>query len=431
MYITRKIHRTFTTTDLNIICMATFIVLVFLFNFNACFANANEIKLPKSIIETIYQGRNLEPLTLLSSQSQKKGETVSIYQLPLPESKDNMCKPFEYWLVISKAINEFQTQLLFVVCNDGYGAANLGEDSIKVNDGTITYSKSGGSAWRWDNEVTFNISSLEITHEVSSSFHTLSPNSSKTISDWNNFIFSEQRQTPLCESLDEKQDTYTKLYDTEALLIPIFQPSITWDMQTTSLGSCGVYIDSTGNNGFIIHGQPGETSDAYFFAMLTQKKELWLEVVDDHFINNASSWLYDDHFEIWLANKQDDLFCVNSKESPDQWGIRAKDGKVFPGYGSPSPLVVKEIYSTNDSVRMRIALPNSFDLITVVYSDSDDGKKQKRLIATSKLSFAKLATLGAYKNIPETFGKCEVYKGQFMLNLEHKYKIDFPKTLEH
>jgi hypothetical protein len=49
--------------------------------------------------------------------------------------------------------------------------------------------------------------------------------------------------------------------------------------------------------------------------------------------------------------------------------------------------------------------------ITVVYSDSDDGEAQERLIATSPLKFGRNETLGEITDVPESAARCTWHHG--------------------
>ena len=63
---------------------------------------------------------------------------------------------------------------------------------------------------------------------------------------------------------------------------------------------------------------------------------------------------------------------------------------MFPGFGSPEPLAGVEVVRAGGTARARIPVGDwlkqeaELSSITVVYSDSDDGLRQKRLIATSR-----------------------------------------------
>jgi hypothetical protein len=136
----------------------------------------------------------------------------------------------------------------------------------------------------------------------------------------------------------------------------------------------------------------------------------------------------DDHVELWMS---DDVLinshardCEMSKAEPPtlrQWGIRLADGAAFAGYGSPRAMpTVRRASVDEHTVRLRIELPppstanghrdDDFSL-TVAYSDSDDGKRQKALIATSPLVFGDASTLGGRRRIPASKATCRVRGG--------------------
>ena len=64
------------------------------------------------------------------------------------------------------------------------------------------------------------------------------------------------------------------------------------------------------------------------------------------------------------------------------------------------------------AARLKITLPKGMAAITLVYSDSDDGKKQERLFATSMLVPGKVETLGALLEINPTIAVCRAEGGK-------------------
>lgn len=60
----------------------------------------------------------------------------------------------EYWLVTD---DHSQPERLATVCNDGYGAAMVGEDIISFADNVMVQERYGGSAWRWVDAVTMTL----------------------------------------------------------------------------------------------------------------------------------------------------------------------------------------------------------------------------------------------------------------------------------
>jgi hypothetical protein len=184
----------------------------------------------------------------------------------------------------------------------------------------------------------------------------------------------------------------------EALRIPRVKlpaPFLANGWRTTALGRCAARVD--GENGFTIHGAKGPAADTSMRALFSTGGDVFVEIRDDHFVTGGKSWVADDHLEIWMRDGS--VQCVDPKgKSPAwQWGIRVLDGKVFAGFGDPVPAPSAEVQRAGDVVRLKINMREvlaSGPSFTVVYSDSDDGRHQKRLIATSALEYGKWWTFG-------------------------------------
>jgi len=182
--------------------------------------------------------------------------------------------------------------------------------------------------------------------------------------------------------------------------------------KTTGLGRCAARVG--GDRGFVVHGAKGTTADASMRIVFSSQGDVFVEVTDDRFVTGAKTWVKDDHLEIWAATPPDSA-CIDpsAKSAAVQWGIRVTDGHVFPGAGPPTTTPKVEVARVNDkTIRLRIAFePNAVPgpRFTVVYSDSDDGTHQERLIATSPLVFGKWWTLG---EAPENEGpSCTIVRG--------------------
>jgi hypothetical protein len=130
--------------------------------------------------------------------------------------------------------------------------------------------------------------------------------------------------------------------------------------------------------------------------LLSLEGELFVEIEDNRFVTGSASWVADDHLEIWSA-PGDSCVDPKAKSQAAQWGIRAVDGKAFPGVGATAggPLTA-EVEKNGRAMRLKVVLPPKLltGRFSVVYSDSDDGVRQKRLIATSTLAFGKWWTFG-------------------------------------
>ena len=73
---------------------------------------------------------------------------------------------------------------------------------------------------------------------------------------------------------------------------------------------------------------------------------------------------------------------------------------------------------TERGARFRIVMPKEGQGLTVVYSDSDDGAHQRRLIATSRLTFGRTWTIGAVTSIARQRATCVVEGAQLRPNVE-------------
>ena len=147
--------------------------------------------------------------------------------------------------------------------------------------------------------------------------------------------------------------------------------------------------------------------------VFSSQGELFVEVTDDRFVTGGKSWVKDDHLEIWAATPPEKGCVDATAKSPAlQWGIGVADGQVFPGFGPPAAMPKVEIARANErpsdsGCASRRPLPGP--RFTLVYSDSDDGSHQERLIATSQLVFGKWWTLG---EAPENEGpSCTIARG--------------------
>ena len=169
--------------------------------------------------------------------------------------------------------------------------------------------------------------------------------------------------------------------------------------RSTGLGRCAALIDGT--RGFVLRGAPGTAADSTMRVLFASTHDtLFVEVTDDHFVGQAKSWVKADHLELWSAPNPPACVDVAAKSPALQWGIRIRDGAVFPGFGAPesTPAVeIARVAKDAGTVRLKITFATATltdQAFTAVYSDSDDGIHQKRLIATSSLEYGKWWTLG-------------------------------------
>jgi hypothetical protein len=180
-----------------------------------------------------------------------------------------------------------------------------------------------------------------------------------------------------------------------------------------------VDIDSSSASGYVVHGEPGEAGDARLRVTALDGHLLLVDVADDRVVPVADSWVHADHLELWGTPDAPGPLdhCLERRRPPPadadvapvgpawQWGVML-DGAIHSGAGHPRADPIVEVTELDTRAwgkirRFRIELPKTVDAVTVVYSDSDDGLTQKRLIGTSRLRFGDAASLGAIEREPK------------------------------
>jgi len=339
---------------------------------------------------------------------------------------ESECEPFEYWLVVGEPVRSVQK--LLDICNDGYGASGVGEDSVEVEANRFRHGRYGGSAWRWSRTVTVQLSPLRILDDAHSDDYMGSDsNASSSTWSWVDFAGRGEATAPPCgpdgAPLDTSEHPDAALAEARWLAIPqVALPAAfaKGDWRTTQLASCAAHVDAGAGEGdaprgFIVHGASGDPSDARMAVVAGADGALYVEIQDDRIVSGNRRWIFEDHLELWASDDAGTVDCVDPKAPTRavQWGVRISDGKVFPAAGAPrAPLAVERASAQAGApVRLRIALPPGSDRVTVVYSDSDDGTSQERLIATSQIVFGKSWSLGRLLAIPAGAATCIVERG--------------------
>jgi hypothetical protein len=355
------------------------------------------------------------------------GSALAVLELGLGKNAELNCENLEHWLVAKARDGALTTTRLLELCNDGYGASGVGEDHIDVGKNRFTHEQNGGASERWQRKIVLRLSPLTLLEE--GYFVNVATGSSESNDEWSWEAFQGRGtwSAPDCGPNGQPKDddgpetvnkSHAYAWLPQAPLEPAFAAG---GWKTTAFGTCAARADSGGKAGFVTFGEPGKPADARFAAVLDGAGALYLEIEDDVIVGPSAKWLSDDHVELWLGAERPDEQpegCIGPvKTKPQQWGIRVSDGQVFAAYGNPDAGSLKvelapRAPGTAGPVRMRLQLPKGWKGITVAYSDSDDGRKQKRLIATSALEFRNGRTLGMVKEIKPDRASCRVANGR-------------------
>jgi hypothetical protein len=321
---------------------------------------------------------------------------------------EGQCDASEWWLVRASQ----PPQLLVSVCNDGYGGAGVGQDTVTVSDDYFTHEQTGGSRERWTTARTLQLSTLQRTSET---LRTASPSANGEMKedgefwDFQTLRGEVTRSAPECEagepSLGERSLPYLPQ-------VQVDKAFLQEGWKQAGLGDCGF------ESGNILLGNQDDPKDAGLKALLVAPDTLLIEVHDDTWTGPSAKWLNDDHIELWLAAQAPETLTGCGKPTaaqlPSQWGIRIVDGQVFAAFGSPKqmPQVERAERPDKKGYRLKVKLPTPFKGISVVYSDSDSGKKQELMLATSAVKFGRPETLNAVRVVPPQEATCAVKGGQ-------------------
>jgi hypothetical protein len=316
-----------------------------------------------------------------------------------------------------------------------YGVAG-GDESISFVAGKLKYDIYGGSNWKWSTQKTFQLTpKVRELAEVEDGFWSggMETNTMQSKKDDINQVTRVSWNSPICGeedlmvegSSDGEGGDYAYGYDE----IPLLSATDSFVQNWQSAASVPQKMLTVGTNGkigfqeggYVIHGNAAAPSDPKFWVSLAGEQTVYVEVTDANPIDHSASWVSDDHLEIWaseqrlpsymdfcLAIDTDKLTAEQRKDLqakdgyvqlPLQWGVRVSDGKVFAGFGNPKQMPkIERVAVSGDKTktRFKIDMPFKPGSFAVVYSDSDQGKKQKRLTATSVLRFGNGATLGPW-----------------------------------
>ena len=354
------------------------------------------------------------------------GKAITVYELNFKSP------PAESWaagLECRDGYREFwvaaggEESLLLELCNDGYGSSGVGEDAIEIEANRLTHGQYGGSAWRWSGIVSYQLSPLRILSEGWEGYWTLGANYEEGQWDWTDYSQGEvEWWAPFCDQDGYVPDNEGTLPDDAQiqhfLAIPRLQEaSVPPGMERAHLGTCALTLSTETGRGYIVHGdaEAAAADQAWMRLLAYGPDRLAVTVRLPSVLSGGKSWLADDHIEIW----QSPLLsygsgCIDQKSPSHQWAVRLSDGAVFAAHGDPAALpAVIGRETTLDSgggavVTLHLALAEPLENLTAVLSRGDGKKKQRWLLASSDLAFAKPWTFGQTYTIPAEAASCAI-----------------------
>jgi hypothetical protein len=319
---------------------------------------------------------------------------------PDDEKKDG---GVEYWLL--KGAKPVQ---ILALCNDGYGAAGVGEDDVQISANRMTHKEDGGSNWRWSSTEVFSLSPFVQLRDTNCSyFNGTNNNGNVTQVDMQKFRGVTVAKNPAGNWGGDDTDNADcpavtqKMFDSPqpkpaANLLTVF-PVLTprngaLDLANvpsgTALGTCAMPLSTDGSAGFVVFGKPAAADGAAQMRVVAPTTTSLLIQVYDPAPAKApagKSWISGSHVEVWTL--KDDSFDPLTRAKMDQIAVDL-DGTIHAGNKGAVVPAVQHWQARDDKGRPVTVLwlkwkDADATLGTAVsYSQAEAGK-QARLVANT------------------------------------------------
>lgn len=340
-----------------------------------------------------------------------------------------------FWLTVADQPPQKRLEL----CNDGYGAAGVGEDDVSFGNNWMTHAQSGGSAWRWTAETVYRLQPFAVLQESTYGGWTLGANYEQSRWDWSDWSEGyAEWWAPFCEAdgLPPDSGGQTPADATPYRYVPI--PALAEGLLPAGtigaeLGTCAATLN-TDRKGFLVYDRAGDAADEYAWMklLLAEPDTLLVTLRLDAVLSGGKSWLSDDHLEIWQGSRTTYFdHCLDPMAEARQWAVRLSDGAVFAAHGesklAPQVLALNSRPSGDGGivVSLAIELIERDGNLTVVLSRGDGAKRQRWLLASSALAFGKAETLGRSYRIGEPAAGCALVDGKL-----ERISFDLPASVE-
>ena len=340
----------------------------------------------------------------------------------------------EVWLIAGNAA----PKRLLALCNDGYGAAGVGEDQLEVHPNMLTWDQSGGSAWRWVTTRQIRLAPLAVVKEFDCSYNDVAPGTgvvtdidrltlqARSVGSVSGQKFSDDDEAG-CPDWPNGPDSTLPTGPKFAGGYAVPMPNPGTDASGIAyadgiaLGDCARALSTDGLHGFLVYGKAADAASAATVRVIKETDaSLLIQVYDptaaaELSAGKAKSWVGQPHIEIWtsdMANPEDNDGANGETYVFHQFAV-GLDDKTYPGANAFSPLPTVKHWAAKDEQGRDVMVyrvkwegdenrPN-FGL-GVVYSQAKDGK-QVRLVSNAQIKKNKPLFLpDAWMNMPEDSG---------------------------
>lgn len=357
----------------------------------------------------------------------------------------------EYWRLGGGA----QPARLLKFCNDGYGAADVGEDKVTVGPDRLVHWRAGGSAWRWESTVTYTLAPWRAAGEEDCSYNDLSAdNGTLTDIDYLTLRARSIAKESGHQSGDADDSVGCPAWPAGALshftpqpgpgvlgAYDVLVPNIIGPNPSggdtpkipagTAIGGCGTAMSSAGANGFVVFGKPAPAEKAAQIRVLALSMSSLLIQVFDPLAGSGGgaaphSWIDLPHVEIWTSHDTD---SARTRLPPGKLSQLAVDlsGNLHAGVGRQgAPPTVAHWQARDADNRpvtvMLLTWADDTQLlggVGVVYSQAEHGR-QARLVANTGIVNNRPLYLPDIVSLPNGDvepqpGKCSIRDGRLSM----------------
>jgi hypothetical protein len=307
----------------------------------------------------------------------------------------------EYWLLGAKPVQ------VLALCNDGYGAAGVGEDTVTFASNRMTHQQEGGSAWRWSNTTVYSLSPFRALSTDGCSYNDLgSDTGTETRTDEVKFRAVLIAKNPAAKWGDNDDmscvDATPAMFATPkpaptaktVMAFPVLSPANAAQFgpvpKGTTLGACSSTISTDGKNGFVTFGRPAAASAADVRVLAIGNSNSLIAQIYDPVPSKPApgkSWIAGSHLEVWGGG----ISAAGPLKRSDLSQVAVDlDGTVHV-VGKAAAPVVRHWQAKDEQGRPVTVLmlawadDSGFSVGAVSYSQSDNGK-QARLVSNTPMT---------------------------------------------
>lgn len=342
-----------------------------------------------------------------------------------PGADHGDCVPTEYWL----QAGPFARKLL-ALCNDGYGAAGMGEDAVTVGKNRFTHTQHGGSSWRWSTAEVFTLSPLRRVHEENDGSWTNGPNEARCRFDRTHWRGDCTWWAPRCQDNGEPPDpesagaggTHRYAY----AVVPRVEVPAEWaadGWRTVGPGTCA------GTATHALSGPAPQAGDDERLKVLAQGQIVFVDMalpdsirtdIPDHSVpTSAAAADLRPHLALWLGADSDySSHCLDPASAVGPWRFGLDGDWVLPPKAAGAPALVFDKARTptrpdggRAHLRLRLTLPENVKGLTWV-SHLPDGDGPAQRMATSALHTEDAHSVGRLRTFLAQDATCTVRNGR-------------------